>query len=379
VAYVDPELIGDEVAVAEGNIAALADLIAGFLASEGHVETSLAEAFAISEATVVALILSNERNQYAGFGERVVGIFRHSAVVATSQVTIIAADALGHVIPAGFEATFATADGSSVTVVTTQEAVIVAGSSSVLHVPVAALEPGPVGNAASGLAIDRDDLDFVVSVTLEAPTDGGEDEEPLEEYIERVARRNRRGRVPASPDDYADFATDIDGVDRAIAVNRMDPANPLNDSLGHVTVYPVSAAGDPVGTTVSTAVEEYLNGIPRVMAALVHVADPTELLIDIAVTIRAAPGVNDAEARSAVIAALRSYLNKATWGLDRSALGGWRAPVSQVTIFGIAGAIDDLAELAEVTDVSLNGQKLPIDVPRTALVSAGTVTVVVAA
>jgi uncharacterized phage protein gp47/JayE len=378
-AYVDPELLNDETAVAEGNLAAIRDLVPSWIPPEGGIETAFAEALAIGQATVASLVIDDERNRYAGFGEVVLSLPRGAAAPARSQATITAIDTLGHLIPAGFQFVCATPSGDPVPLITTVDALITAGATTVTGVLVQALETGIVGNGASGLAIDRDDIAFVQSIQLEQPTAGGIDEEALSDYVSRVVfAARRRSFLPITPADYARVTLDVPGVGRALAINRQNPATAPADAPGHVTIIVATSTGAVVPTLVKTAIDTYFASLDQVRGSIVHVVDVTIQSIAVAATVKAAPGVTSAAATAAATAAIQTLLSPATYNADPDAAGGWKLGQGTFTIFDVDRVLSLLtASIAQVQAVTINGGTAAVTVPATALVTAGAITITV--
>jgi len=376
VTYIEPDLQDDEGAVAEANLAALAD-ITGFVPSEASIETLFAEALAIGQATANAIIKDEARNAFAGMGELVLGVERGVAAPARTQATITVTDALGHLIPAGYQVVMLTADGDSVTLASTTDATVIAGATTVAGVLFEALEPGVEGNGAAGAAIDRDPLAFVANVVLEQPSSGGVDEEELIVYVSRVARAaRRRSFLPLTPSDYAGAAQDVTGVSRALALNRVNP-DVAGDQPGHITIKPVTATGDPVPAVVKTALSQAFAAQEQVLGAVVWVADAVIVTINVAVTVVREPAFAAADVTTQVTAAIRALLNKATWNADAREAGGWRKGVGTVTTYDVSAAIDDLQSIRQVVTVTLNAGTAAVTVAADALANAGTVAVTV--
>lgn len=372
--YVDPDLLDDETAVAEGNLAAVADLVDGWQPAEGDFEVAIIEATSITTATAMAEIKSTARNNYAGFGENIVRLTRSGATPSGSQVTINVQDDAGYLIPAGFQAVFATPGGDSVAVATTQDAIVTAGDTSVGAVPVASLEAGDDRNGATGTDIDRDPLDYVTSVVLEQPTSGGTDEEPLQEYLDEVvAKAQRISFLPLTPDDYASAALEVPGIARALVLNRYDPATAPTDAPGHITIIAVDSDGIAISDLKQAELETYLTSVDQILGATVHTMDVVTDTIDVTVTLKAADGVADADAEAAAEAAITALLDPAKWNVDLSKPGHWKAGVGSLTIFDIDRVLDDLPQVKQVVTVQINGGTSAVTVADRDLVDAGTI------
>lgn len=330
--YIDPEVLVDEGTLAEAILAAIADQIPGWDAAEGHVETSLAEAMAIVASTVAVLLRDEARDAYSGFGEAILGIPRRTAEIAQTFATWTAGDDVGYLIPDGSQVVMDGPGGVRVGFATVGDRVIASGQTTATNVRMVALEPGAQGNGLSGPAVAFDPIPGIVGVELTVESGGGGDDEPIEEYADRLADRARRLRtVPVTADDYAAIALDVPGVARALAVNLLDPGNPPApgdppEAGGHLTVFAVDEAGEPVASPVAAEVEALLMGAERPLNVTVHVDDPTYTEIDVAVEVRLAEGATEEEMEPLIAAAVAEHLSPATWARDEGAPGLWRMP-----------------------------------------------------
>lgn len=389
--YLDPDVVDDESQVAEFILGSLADQIADWAPSDGNPETAMGEAMAVVGATIAALIKTEERDSYAGFGTLVLGLTRDAATVATGVATwTLDANDAGVTIPAGTEVVWtAPLTGEPVAFATTGDVFVPAATLNV-DVAVAAEEAGTDANGIVGDAIEWDALDVGVSVvTMGALTGGGAEEEAIEDYVSRVADRARRIRaIPVTADDFAAAALDVPGVARAVAINLLDPASPpaagvAPSSVGHITVVPIDAAGQPVAGAALAALAATYTTDDRPLAVQVHIGTPTYTDVAVHVELRFTDDADQAAVVAAVEQAIADYLDPATWNLDENVGGRWRPvtndldrPVREYDIATIAGNVEGVAG---VTLVTLNGADV-VDLPGWApLPNATTIDVVAAA
>jgi uncharacterized phage protein gp47/JayE len=375
VTYLDPDVISDETTVAEAILASIADQIPGWEPAEGSPETAMGEAMAIVAATIATLLKDEERDNYAGFGELILGLPRGAAGTATALTTwTLGANPDGYTIPAGSEAVWESPiSGDPIAFATTGDYFVPAGQLVAANIAVTALEPGEAANGCVGDATEFDDLDVgVANVTMPAESSGGSEEEPVEDYVNRVADRARRIRaIPVTADDYAAAALDIPEVDRAVAINLLDPANPpiapaAPSSVGHITVIPITAAGQPLtGPPLAALTASYATA-DRPLAVQVHVIEPTYTELTIVVTVRVAPDADTPTVLAAVEAAVTEALDPKTWGLDESLGGRWRLPARDVDkpvrAYDISTVADGVDGVAGVTAVTINGAA-SVDLP----------------
>jgi len=239
---------------------------------------------------------------------------------ASGTVTFALTDAVGHVIPAGTQIAI-----DDVGFETALDLTIPAGQSAGQTV-VQAIDTGTAANALTGTTVQliSPAYTWVDSVTLDAPTGGGDDGEDPNAYADRIT-----DELPTlSPKailigDFEALARRNPLVGRALALNRYDPGPPVSDEAdGHVTVAVHDVNGEPLSalTRADIAAELEAN---RVLNLVVHVVDPTYTSVDVAFTATAYPGYSPDVVRDAALTAIDEFLNPASWG---------RAPTTAVAI-----------------------------------------------
>lgn len=367
--YIDADLIADETTVAEALLTALADRINAALdlaedeewePQDGSPETSFAEAVGIVLATAMALIQDQERNDYAAFGQLILSTLRGSAEPATATGRWTFSTGGGHFIPDGSEIVMDTAAGEPVAFATVGDVTVI--DDTYADIPMVSVEPGAVANGLVGAAREFAPLPQVTGVTLLGLSSGGADEEDRDTYLERVVRRARRMKiVPVITDDYADTAIDHPSVARAVAVRLLDADNPTDppSSPGHVTIYVADVAGDDESTTVLNEVRDSMLGDDRPQAVTVHVRNPTRTDVTIAVEVRLLADADEAATVAAIQDAIATAFGPATYGLDETAPGRWRAPRTDaertINAYDVSATIDDIFGVAKIESVTVNG------------------------
>lgn len=358
--YLSPDIIDDETTVAQGILGTLAALIPGFQPSEGGISTPLAESTAIAIATAITQLKTEAQNAYMGFGQAILNIPRIAAGTATAMSTWTLDTSDGFLIPAGTEVQAITPENMGVTFAVAQDVQVPAGTTVQGGVQLVAVEAGPDSNGAVGPATSDPLIDAngngVASVTIDAPSAGGTDEEDPDAYAGRLADRAKRLHVlPVTPEDFAAIALDVQEYATAVALNRYDPANPGVESGGHITIVGRNASGDPVSAANQAALAAYFAAIELPNNVIVHATNPVYVDVAVTATITPTSDADQGAVQAAAEAAITGALDKATFDTDAAQPGGWAKPRSTaITVFDIAALIDDLDGVAKVTDVTVN-------------------------
>jgi len=282
-------------------------------ARNGALETVLLEAWATGAADLIYAI-----NRLPGrVEEDILGLYdvsRYAGLRATGNAVITWDTSRTETVPAGVR--FEEPDSQVVVEVTTTTT----GTGASLTVPVRAVEVGTAANAIpSGATLDLiDALPYAASVALSGVLSGGADAETDEAYIERAS--TRLARVTSSlvvADHFTAYALENPAVKRAKAYDLWDGTGSNTSSdLGYITVA-MYGAGGQVGSSIRTAIQAEMADRAAAMITPVVLAT-TITTINIAATVEALPGFDTNAVRDACIAAIRAYVNPATWEWDAS-------------------------------------------------------------
>lgn len=383
--FIQPDIVDDEDQVAEGILSGVADRIDGFSPTDGHLEPPISEATAVAIATAVVVLKDTVLDAYLGFGQRILGIPRGAAAVATAVSTWTVDATQLTTIFAGTEVQLTGTDGQTRFFIVREDTPVTPGptpaNTTVTGVLLEAVEAGPDSNGATNPA-KSEVLVGGLSVSIDAPAAGGADAEDPEVYAGRAAdRAQRMHTIPITPSDHAAFATDVAVVARAVAINRLDPASPGVDTPGDLALYIVDAAGDPLSAPDKTTVSDYFTALERPLNVVLHLADPDYVTVTVAATVRATADADQTDLQTRVADAITARVDKATWDADPAAPGGWaKVRATQLSVFDVSAAIDDIDGVASVESVTLNGGTAPVALPAPVsiptLTAAPTVTVV---
>lgn len=354
--YQPPPFLVDETTAIESTLAAIAARIDGWVPSDNSPETVFAEVVGIATATAGAEYVKKALDAWIGFAENLLQVTRNRAQPATTTSTWTLSTSDGLLIPAGTEVEATQPDGTTVDFAVATTVTIPATTMIETGVPLIALDAGAATNGATNPA-SQDALAGVVSVTIETPSANGFDDESDTDYANAAVKANRRGHdIPFTPADYADVASNVPGVARCAVINLLDPANPLDISPGHITLYPVDATGAVVSDVVKTAIGDLFAAVETPLNVTVHIEDPTYVSFAVTATVTAEADADDTVVHDACVAAIQALINPATFDADEDEDGGWANPRStKVTTFDVAAALDDIAGLRAVTAVTVNG------------------------
>lgn len=284
-------------------------------ARNGALETVLMEAWATGTADLIYAL-----NRLPGRVEEDIlalyDVARFAGAAATGNAVITWDTSRTATVTAGLR--FAVPDSETVLEITTTTT----GTGASLTVPVRATENGAGPNSiASGAALDvLDAIPFAVSVALSGTLSGGADAETDAAYIERAS--TRLARVTSSlvvPSHFTAYALENPAVKRAKAYDQWDGTGALaTTDLGYVTIA-MYGSGGQVAAGTRTAIAAEMN--ERCATMITPVIIPATLTtINIAATVVALAGYDTNAVRDACVAAIRAYVNPATWVWDASLL-----------------------------------------------------------
>lgn len=237
--YIEIPIETDPEALAQEAFELIASRFPGWVPNDGNIETVLVEALArmTAEARDAASAVPTDIFRFMG---ELVAVLPLEPTPATATTDWVMINTAGYTIPEGTQVGIRTAGDELVPFLVDTDIVIPPGSSSASDVPIHAVEEGSEGSGLTGTVELIDTLDFVSSITLDPPTTGGSDGETTDEYINRLANRLQLlSPRPILARDFAIFAQDIAGVDRAVAIDNLIP--------GTNEIQTVTITGSPTG------------------------------------------------------------------------------------------------------------------------------------
>ncbi|MDO8209289.1 baseplate J/gp47 family protein [Conexibacter sp. CPCC 206217] len=226
-AVIRPEIETDPAELEQIAISYLQEALPGWEPAPGDLMTWLISAHAqmIAEERDIAADVPIEQIMRP-LGEQVHLVAPRLALPASVDATVTVRDQAGYTVPAGLEVLVRTAGDDGVTMVVVRDATLRPSRGLNVQVQLEAA-PGREGSAGNGLDSDNEivslrALEFIRSIRIDAPnvSSGGRDAETDEEYLERlVDTLALASPTPILPDDFAAIARQVDGVERALAIN----------------------------------------------------------------------------------------------------------------------------------------------------------------
>lgn len=188
------------------------------------------------------------------------GLVRKAAVSAVGTISVTAK--AGTVIPEGSIFSTVSVNGSNaVEFRTTEECIF--ETENTISIGVEAVVPGQSGNvSANTIIVKANDITGITEVTNPTVTNGGMDQESLNDFIDRIVEfdRNQGQSYIGNTADYKRWAEEVSGVGHASVIM------PTNDT-GVITIVITDQNGDPADADICAAVYN-------------HIMDPTPLSID---------------------------------------------------------------------------------------------------
>jgi hypothetical protein len=360
--YIDFPIVTDPDALAQLAFDELQIAIPGWAPNAGNLDSILIEKIALIVSVLATLASAVPTTIFRFFGG-LVGINPIDATFASVDSTWTMRDNLGYTIPAGTVVLIRADDDSLVPFITTADTVVAPGSTTTGAgaVTLTAVNAGAAGSGLGGPGVDMtsgdvqlgDILDYVTNVSLTALTTGGVDEEDDQTYLNRLRTELQLLTPrPILPSDYAALAENIEGIDRALALDGYNPGDSTTGNPRMVTLAVVDSSGGVVSSGIKTALIAALEA-QREVNFIVNVIDPTYTSIDVTFTVEMLPGYDSTDVHDRTVAAVTDYLSPANWGLPNS--GDRRTWIQSTTVFyaDLTALLKNVQGVQAVTSVTL--------------------------
>ncbi len=177
-----------------------------------------------------------------------------------------------------------------------------------------AAEPGTAANNLSGTGRLVEQPPHVNTVTIVGVTSSGADQEPTEEYRDRLSDELRiLSPSPIMTEDFPVIARRVPEVERAVAINGYNPTNSTYNNALHMAVCPIDAYGAPISDAGKTQLSDLYASL-LLQNYVVHLFNPTVTPIDVSFEFDVVPGYDPDDVLDRAIAAVSDYLDPAWWG-----------------------------------------------------------------
>lgn len=213
-------------------IADVMEQIAGWQPSEGHLEVIVLEEAAQMVAIAASVASQVPMAIFMAFGQ-LVGVNPIEGVAATVAATITMVDDAGYTIPAGIVLAYPLTGDSSV-LFAVQSSITIPNGETTGDLTLICLTSGSFPNGLTSGATLQLQQSFaqVESVVTTAIVEGGVDAETVTAYINRLSGELQLlGPRPILPQDFADLATNVPGVFRALAIDGLNPGSKVTDGV----------------------------------------------------------------------------------------------------------------------------------------------------
>lgn len=245
---------------------------------------------------------------------------------------------------------------------TIEPVTVLAGNLNVAGISVVAIEDGAAGNQlgepGAEMALEEA-YEYVTSVIMAGETSGGADAEDQDEYMDRLRTRLTLLTPRAiTIRDVATMAATIEGVERAVAIKGWNPVLGTGGHPGTASVAVIDAVGGLVPNIVKEAVSAAVLGPDeRLINANLFVIDPTWTPVDVSWDGICYPGAEPDQVEALGNAKLAELFDPNLWGQPLSGDQRLWYNKTVVSLFDVAGALDQVEGLDRVTsiDIGLNG------------------------
>lgn len=311
--------------------------------NDGDLEVVMIETLAPMAENAAQALAQVPSAIFREYGTKLIGRPYDPGVRATGSLTFIFIDTVGYTIPQDFEVDI---DGFSFTV--DSETIVPVGSTTVSGVVVHASIEGADANGLVGSNIvPMTGLAGINTITLEAPTSGGEDPENDIDYQNALTNDLQlQAKTLVTTRDFEIWAMQKAGIGRAYAEHAGDRA---------VNVAIATLEGEVVATAIKTDLLNDFNQYKLVNTVLT-LNDPTYTTIAVTYTVKAIPGFDFTDLRARIDSMLADLLSPANWGRPKgsSFFSSWvNDPVVRSNL--LIDRIGDVDGVNYVTSVAITG------------------------
>jgi hypothetical protein len=315
--YLDIPFESDPDALSQIAFDYITNVIPGWVPSEANLDVIVIRAMAHVAAEVQDIASAVPTTIFRYMGATLFNIPPIEAVAAQGLTDWTMVDNAGYTVPAGTQIAVQVDGSTSVAFQTLNDFTVPALSTTATAIPVEAVLPGADGSGLNG-AIDMiSSIGFVSSIVLEAPTTGGLDAEQDDAYLNRLRLQlTLLAPRPIIPVDFAVMATDIAGVQRALALDGYDPVLGTFNNEREITLACIDVDGNAVSSSVQSQVAALLENA-REVNFIVNIIDPIYTSVDVTFQVKAEPNYDATDLAARVTSAITDFVSPANWGLPQ--------------------------------------------------------------
>lgn len=231
--YISPPIAVDQTTLALATYERIQAVYVEWEPHEGNLEVILINAVANMIAELRETASDVPAQIFAYLGSSILGIPRQDAVEATAMTTWTMKDNAGYTVEQGTLIGIPVSGSEVQPFEVIADFTVAAGDTQATAVEVRAINEGEAPNDATGAPYLLDArYDYVTAVALTSGPSGGQDRETTDAYLNRLrARYEILAPRPILPDDFAVMATDIEQVDRAMAIDLYVPGVNEKESI----------------------------------------------------------------------------------------------------------------------------------------------------
>lgn len=202
--------------------------------SDGQLDVLIGRFVSLKMAVIADMASRVQRGIFRYFGSTIVNIQPITAVPATASMNITALNTVGYTLAANTAVGIRDVLGDLQVFITDNDAVIPPGQTTLAGVSITALEFGTASNGLSGTVEMINQVDWLSSATVVAPSSGGIDDESDEDYINRLTvNLGLMAPRPVLAADFALLARNISGIWRARGIDNWLPGTNEVQTISH--------------------------------------------------------------------------------------------------------------------------------------------------
>jgi len=348
-----PEGADDPTAIEDEIYEELQEQFPDWEPADGNLETWIikALAFRMSELFEVTTDVADEI--FVAYGAlRNIDRFQPEEAVGTATFTVV--NDAGYTIEAGLEIAVPRSGNDLIPFAVVDDVVIPQGETSG-DVAIQAVEPGVDGNGLTGTCELIDPVNFVQDINITTPTEGGVEEEPLAEYLERLRERLlTASETPILPRDFEIIARTFHPfVERAVARDGYDADEETEDNARTISIAVIDEEGEPLTSGQKETVGATLEALREVNWSIFIIdADYTE--IDVTYDFETFQGYTKTDVAENVDEALTEFFSPRNWGNFGLDLPAGGTPSRFVRYFDVVALVDSVPGVDYINTLTIN-------------------------